>query len=179
MRCGGYLYDEKLNTIIDFWNFRGALAPTGYTVASPLAAAAKEIRLCIFLRVCLVTLHLEIARTWMMIVRKGTFDVVPSRLTTRDSLVPLHRLFQSGTNTLIFLYAMPMSSTRVFFEVGTEISLRSYIPVGGSLPNTDQKNLAFGAAASIVHPATGTKRFINFLHASFLLAYIDDVSQNT
>jgi lycopene epsilon-cyclase len=74
---------------------------------------------------------------------------------------------------------MPMSSTRVFFEVGTEISLRSYIPVGGSLPNTDQKNLAFGAAASIVHPATGTKRFINFLHASFLLAYIDDVSQNT
>jgi lycopene epsilon-cyclase len=32
----------------------------------------------------------------------------------------------------------------------------SYIPVGGSLPNTDQKNLAFGAAASMVHPATGT-----------------------
>jgi hypothetical protein len=31
----------------------------------------------------------------------------------------------------------------------------SYIPVGGSLPNTDQKNLAFGAAASMVHPATG------------------------
>nr|CAB3473366.1 unnamed protein product [Digitaria exilis] len=30
----------------------------------------------------------------------------------------------------------------------------SYIPVGGSLPNTDQKNLAFGAAASMVHPAT-------------------------
>ncbi|GKC47269.1 hypothetical protein Tco_1064991, partial [Tanacetum coccineum] len=31
----------------------------------------------------------------------------------------------------------------------------SYIPVGGSLPNTEQKNLAFGAAASMVHPATG------------------------
>ncbi|KAG0486818.1 hypothetical protein HPP92_008913 [Vanilla planifolia] len=30
----------------------------------------------------------------------------------------------------------------------------SYIPVGGSLPNTEQKNLAFGAAASMVHPAT-------------------------
>ncbi|XP_011627261.1 lycopene epsilon cyclase, chloroplastic isoform X1 [Amborella trichopoda] len=84
-----------------------------------------------------------------------------------------------------FLYVMPMSSTRVFFEetclasrtampfdllkerllqrldkMGIEV-LRtyeeewSYIPVGGSLPNTDQKNLAFGAAASMVHPATG------------------------
>lgn len=34
----------------------------------------------------------------------------------------------------------------------------SYIPVGGSLPNTEQKNLAFGAAASMVHPATGKER---------------------
>ncbi|KAF2615773.1 hypothetical protein F2Q70_00007896 [Brassica cretica] len=48
-----------------------------------------------------------------------------------------------------FLYAMPMTKTRVFFEEW------SYIPVGGSLPNTEQKNLAFGAAASMVHPATG------------------------
>nr|DAD44372.1 TPA_asm: hypothetical protein HUJ06_002602 [Nelumbo nucifera] len=48
-----------------------------------------------------------------------------------------------------FLYVMPMSPTRVFFEEW------SYIPVGGSLPNTEQKNLAFGAAASMVHPATG------------------------
>ncbi|KAF7837934.1 lycopene epsilon cyclase, chloroplastic [Senna tora] len=48
-----------------------------------------------------------------------------------------------------FLYVMPMSPTRVFFEEW------SYIPVGGSLPNTGQKNLAFGAAASMVHPATG------------------------
>ncbi|XVF29212.1 hypothetical protein REPUB_Repub15cG0101200 [Reevesia pubescens] len=31
----------------------------------------------------------------------------------------------------------------------------SYIPVGGSLPNTEQKNIAFGAATSMVHPATG------------------------
>ena len=31
----------------------------------------------------------------------------------------------------------------------------SWIPVGGSLPNTEQKNLAFGAAACMVHPATG------------------------
>ncbi|WOK98100.1 lycopene epsilon cyclase, chloroplastic isoform X1 [Canna indica] len=89
-----------------------------------------------------------------------------------------------------FLYAMPMSSTRVFFEViwlqETCLASRnampfdllkrklmsrletmgvkvlkiyeeewSYIPVGGSLPNTKQKNLAFGAAASMVHPATG------------------------
>ncbi|KAL5999165.1 Lycopene epsilon cyclase, chloroplastic [Asimina triloba] len=84
-----------------------------------------------------------------------------------------------------FLYAMPLSSTRVFFEetclasrnampfdllkrklmsrldsMGVQILKTyeeewSYIPVGGSLPNTEQKNLAFGAAASMVHPATG------------------------
>ncbi|KAL0345080.1 UNVERIFIED_CONTAM: Lycopene epsilon cyclase, chloroplastic [Sesamum radiatum] len=84
-----------------------------------------------------------------------------------------------------FLYAMPMSPTRVFFEetclaskdampfellkkklmsrletMGVRI-IRTYeeewsiFPVGGSLPNTEQKNLAFGAAASMVHPATG------------------------
>lgn len=34
----------------------------------------------------------------------------------------------------------------------------SYIPVGGSLPNTEQKTLAFGAAASMVHPATGIRK---------------------
>ncbi|CAN7114871.1 unnamed protein product [Brassica rapa subsp. narinosa] len=84
-----------------------------------------------------------------------------------------------------FLYAMPMTKTRVFFEetclaskdvmpfdlLKKKLMLRletlgirilktyeeewSYIPVGGSLPNTEQKNLAFGAAASMVHPATG------------------------
>ncbi|XP_022946860.1 lycopene epsilon cyclase, chloroplastic-like [Cucurbita moschata] len=84
-----------------------------------------------------------------------------------------------------FLYAMPMSPTKVFFEetclaskeampfdllkkklmsrlktmgiriVKTYEEEWSYIPVGGSLPNTEQKNLAFGAAASMVHPATG------------------------
>ncbi|KVI01144.1 Lycopene cyclase, beta/epsilon [Cynara cardunculus var. scolymus] len=83
-----------------------------------------------------------------------------------------------------FLYAMPMSPTKIFFEetclasrdampfnlLKTKLMSRlktlgiriiktyeeewSYIPVGGSLPNTEQKNLAFGAAASMVHPAT-------------------------
>ncbi|XP_022036777.1 lycopene epsilon cyclase, chloroplastic [Helianthus annuus] len=84
-----------------------------------------------------------------------------------------------------FLYVMPMSPTKVSFEetclaskeampfelLKTKLMSRlktmgiritktyeeewSYIPVGGSLPNTEQKNLAFGAAASMVHPATG------------------------
>ncbi|KAJ0985519.1 hypothetical protein J5N97_003875 [Dioscorea zingiberensis] len=84
-----------------------------------------------------------------------------------------------------FLYVMPMTPTKVFFEetclassdampfdllkeklmsrldaMGVRITKVyeeewSYIPVGGSLPNTEQKNLAFGAAASMVHPATG------------------------
>ncbi|CAO2841518.1 unnamed protein product [Amaranthus hypochondriacus] len=84
-----------------------------------------------------------------------------------------------------FLYAMPITPTRIFFEetclasvdampfdllkkklierlqtMGVRIIKTyeeewSYIPVGGSLPNTEQRNLAFGAAASMVHPATG------------------------
>ncbi|CAA7402945.1 unnamed protein product [Spirodela intermedia] len=84
-----------------------------------------------------------------------------------------------------FLYVMPLSSTRVFYEETCLASRNampfnllkeklmsrlaamgirvkniyeeewSYIPVGGSLPNTEQRNLAFGAAASMVHPATG------------------------
>ncbi|GAB4837985.1 Lycopene epsilon cyclase, chloroplastic, variant 2 [Ancistrocladus abbreviatus] len=84
-----------------------------------------------------------------------------------------------------FLYAMPMSPSRIFFEetclaskdampfevlkkklmsrletMGVQVVKTyeeewSYIPVGGSLPNTEQRNLAFGAAASMVHPATG------------------------
>ncbi|XP_030465233.1 lycopene epsilon cyclase, chloroplastic [Syzygium oleosum] len=91
----------------------------------------------------------------------------------------------SEAHSPTFLYAMPMSSTRVFFEetclaskdampfdvlkeklmlrletLGVRITKTyeeewSYIPVGGSLPNTEQKNLAYGAAASMVHPATG------------------------
>ncbi|KAM7515679.1 hypothetical protein LguiA_005262 [Lonicera macranthoides] len=91
----------------------------------------------------------------------------------------------SETECPTFLYAMPMSPTRVFFEetclaskdampfdllkkklmsrletMGVRVLKTyeeewSYIPVGGSLPNTEQKNLAFGAAASMVHPATG------------------------
>jgi len=31
----------------------------------------------------------------------------------------------------------------------------SYIPVGGPLPISDQSVTAFGAAASLIHPATG------------------------
>lgn len=84
-----------------------------------------------------------------------------------------------------FLYVMPMSQTRLFFEetclaskdalpfnllkerlmsrletmgiriIRTYEEEWSYIPVGGSLPNAEQKTIAFGAAASMVHPATG------------------------
>lgn len=90
-----------------------------------------------------------------------------------------------GAEYPTFLYVMPLSSTRVFFEETCLASKNampfdllkrkllsrleamgirivkvyeeewSYIPVGGPLPNTEQKNLAFGAAASMVHPATG------------------------
>ncbi|CAI5475812.1 unnamed protein product [Closterium sp. Yama58-4] len=84
-----------------------------------------------------------------------------------------------------FLYAMPSTPTRVFFQetclasrpampfdmlktrlrsrlaqLGVKYSVTheeewSYIPVGGSLPLTTQQHLGFGAAASMIHPATG------------------------
>ncbi|BBN16385.1 lycopene beta-cyclase [Marchantia polymorpha subsp. ruderalis] len=84
-----------------------------------------------------------------------------------------------------FLYAMPVSKTRVFFEetclaarptmsfnlLKERLLMRlnsmgikvvhmyeeewSYIPVGATLPDTTQQHLGFGAAASMVHPATG------------------------
>lgn len=84
-----------------------------------------------------------------------------------------------------FLYVMPMSTTRMFFEE-TCLAARpllsfnklkkrlyarlekmdikitkvleeewSYIPVGVAIPDTTQQHLGFGAAASMVHPATG------------------------
>ncbi|PKA57296.1 Lycopene epsilon cyclase, chloroplastic [Apostasia shenzhenica] len=101
----------------------------------------------------------------------------------RDHAKEKHELPEAEYPT--FLYVMPMSSTRIFYEetclasrdampfdlLKTKLMARleamgvrivkiyeeewSYIPVGGSLPNTHQKNLAFGAAASMVHPATG------------------------
>lgn len=107
-----------------------------------------------------------------------------------------------------FLYAMPMSPTRVFFEetclaskdamsfdllkkrlmyrlntMGIRIlkvyeEEWSYIPVGGSLPNTDQKNLAFGAAASMVHPATGYSVVRSLSEAPRYASVISDILGN-
>ncbi|KAF7036707.1 hypothetical protein CFC21_047272 [Triticum aestivum] len=107
-----------------------------------------------------------------------------------------------------FLYAMAMSSTRVFFEetclaskdampfdllkkrlmsrldaMGVRIikvyeEEWSYIPVGGSLPNTDQKNLAFGAAASMVHPATGYSVVRSLSEAPRYASVISDILRN-
>ncbi|KAM0844103.1 hypothetical protein ACQ4PT_057299 [Festuca glaucescens] len=107
-----------------------------------------------------------------------------------------------------FLYAMAMSSTRIFFEetclaskdampfdllkkrlmyrldaMGVRIlkvyeEEWSYIPVGGSLPNTDQKNLAFGAAASMVHPATGYSVVRSLSEAPRYASVISDILRN-
>jgi len=84
-----------------------------------------------------------------------------------------------------FLYAMPLGGNRVFLEetclvakpalpfavlkrrllrrceaLGIKIKEIheeewSYIPTGGALPESDQPITAFGAAANLVHPATG------------------------
>jgi hypothetical protein len=42
----------------------------------------------------------------------------------------------------------------------------SYIPVGGPLPVGDQPITAFGAAANLVHPATGVEVFYKSVGAS-------------
>ncbi|KMZ59007.1 lycopene epsilon cyclase [Zostera marina] len=107
-----------------------------------------------------------------------------------------------------FLYVMPMSSSKVFFEetclaskdampfhiLKKKLMLRlkamgirikkvyeeewSYIPVGGSLPNTEQKNLAFGAAASMVHPATGYSVVRSLSEAPKYASVIADILKN-
>ncbi|CAL5184628.1 unnamed protein product [Lathyrus oleraceus] len=117
-------------------------------------------------------------------VENNPYD--PSLMVFMDYRDYMKKNVQSlEANYPTFLYAMPISRTRVFFEetclaskdampfdllkkklfsrldtMGIRITETyeeewSYIPVGGSLPNTEQKNLAFGAAASMVHPATG------------------------
>ncbi|KAI8112904.1 hypothetical protein M9434_004224 [Picochlorum sp. BPE23] len=94
-------------------------------------------------------------------------------------------LWDTEKETPSFLYAMPESKTRVFLEetclvtkpalpfsvlkrrlyrrceaLGIKIHKVyeeewSYIPTGGPLPSGSQRLTAFGAAANLVHPATG------------------------
>jgi lycopene epsilon-cyclase len=94
-------------------------------------------------------------------------------------------LWETSKETPSFLYAMPESKTRVFLEetclvakpalpfsvlkrrlyrrceaLGIQIHKVyeeewSYIPTGGPLPLRSQPITAFGAAANLVHPATG------------------------
>eukprot|EP00250_Pteridium_aquilinum_P034579 c7779_g1_i1 orf=153-1817(-) len=101
-----------------------------------------------------------------------------------------------------FLYVMPMSSTQVFFEetclaarpllsfeklkerlykrletMNVKITKVleeewSYIPVGVAIPDTTQQHLGFGAAASMVHPATGYSVVRSLSEAPFYAAAI-------
>lgn len=94
-------------------------------------------------------------------------------------------LWGTDTEVPSFLYAMPLGNGRVFLEetclvakpalpfavlkrrlhrrlAALGITVRevheeewSYIPVGGPLPLSSQPITAFGAAANLVHPATG------------------------
>jgi lycopene epsilon-cyclase len=94
-------------------------------------------------------------------------------------------LWGTEKETPSFLYAMPLGGNRVFLEetclvakpalpfavlkrrllrrceaLGIKIKEIheeewSYIPTGGALPEPDQPVTAFGAAANLVHPATG------------------------
>ncbi|XP_057968723.1 lycopene epsilon cyclase, chloroplastic isoform X8 [Malania oleifera] len=72
--------------------------------------------------------------------------VVPCRLATVASGAASGKLLQ---------YEVGGPRVSVQTAYGLEVEEWSYIPVGGSLPNTAQKTIAFGAAASMVHPATG------------------------
>jgi hypothetical protein len=53
------------------------------------------------------------------------------------------------------------------FYVCSAVQEWSYIPVGGNLPMTSQRQLGFGAAASMVHPATG-KWYVSVLRLQML-----------
>ena len=110
---------------------------------------------------------------------------LPAAVSTANHPNANEGLWGSSEEVPSFLYAMPLGGNRVFLEetclvakpalpfrvlkrrlerrmaaVGIKIlkvheKEWSYIPVGGPLPKGDQYLTAFGAAANLVHPATG------------------------
>lgn len=115
----------------------------------------------------------------------GVWDGTASRLQAGQHPVGGDGLWGSAGEVPSFLYAMPLDNGRVFLEetclvakpalpfatlrrrlqrrldaMGIKIKEVheeewSYIPVGGPMPLADQNITAFGAAANLVHPATG------------------------
>nr|WJE87833.1 lycopene epsilon-cyclase [Chlorella sorokiniana] len=115
----------------------------------------------------------------------GLYDGTASRQQPGKSQHGSNGLWGTEGEVPSFLYAMPLGGNRVFLEetclvarppmpfatlkrrlerrckaLGIKIGELheeewSYIPVGGPLPLPDQPAAAFGAAASLVHPATG------------------------
>ncbi|GFR43330.1 hypothetical protein Agub_g4400 [Astrephomene gubernaculifera] len=115
----------------------------------------------------------------------GLYDATAPRLQAGQHPNAGEGLWGSASESPSFLYAMPLGGGRVFLEEtclvakpalpfavlkrrltrrlkAMGISVKkiheeewSYIPVGGPLPAADQPLTAFGAAACLVHPATG------------------------
>ncbi|EFN58632.1 hypothetical protein CHLNCDRAFT_19656 [Chlorella variabilis] len=115
----------------------------------------------------------------------GLYDGTANRQQPGKSQHGKDGLWGTEAEVPSFLYAMPLGGNRVFLEetclvarpampfatlkrrlerrcraLGIEVKEVheeewSYIPVGGPLPLPDQPVAAYGAAASLVHPATG------------------------
>ena len=69
--------------------------------------------------------------------------------------VTLNKLISCGWNHYIDI----QYGIHIFFIFGVQWQEWSYIPVGVSIPDTTQQHLGFGAAASMVHPATGKDKW--------------------
>nr|AGN48015.1 lycopene cyclase [Cucumis melo] len=80
---------------------------------------------------------------------------VSRHLLHEELLKKLATVASGAASGKLLQYEVGGPKVSVQTAYGVEVEEWSYIPVGGSLPNTEQKNLAFGAAASMVHPATG------------------------
>mmetsp|Transcript_3146 Transcript_3146/g.3659 ORF Transcript_3146/g.3659 Transcript_3146/m.3659 type:complete len:625 (+) Transcript_3146:162-2036(+) len=109
-----------------------------------------------------------------------------------------------------FMYAMPLENNRIFFEetslvarpalsfqeckdrcfrrlehlgikvVDIEEEEFCYIPMGGPLPAKDQRVVAFGGAAAMVHPSTGYNLCRNMMGASAVAeAILDGLSSSS
>ncbi len=103
-----------------------------------------------------------------------------------------------------FMYSMPLKDNRIFFEetslvarpalsfqeckdrcfrrldhlgikvIDIEEEEFCYIPMGGALPAKDQRVIAFGGAAAMVHPSTGYNLCRNMMGATAVAKAISD-----
>lgn len=138
----------------------------------------------------------------------GLYDGQALKAREKTHPLGFNGLWGTSNEVPSFLYAMPLPNGRVFLEetalvarpelpfsvlkrrlerrlraLGIQVDSVedeewSYIPVGGPLPVRDQPVTAFGAAANMVHPATGYSLARSMREAPQLAAGIAEILQD-